>query len=272
MAKFHIKKDGTPGQCRATKGNCPLGGEGEHYSLAEEAQAAAQEKFEKGDSLVNTSKKIDRKNWSKLSEEQKIAAAKASSDWNIEGQPEEYYVKRFNKDYHEAMMNTEMNSDPEGGDSLGYYKYDSLYSPNAKEMTEEEFKKEEKFTSELEKMHNSFEEKYGEMPATYTNNQWEHDGDRVMVKALMMKGDNVPSSLTERFNEKELKQIESEAKSETKETIKEQVSLPKLDDNKSVNTEVKKASTETTKDIQKNTSETKKPQGFFRRVFGRFLS
>ena len=44
MSKFHIKKDGTPGTCHATK-NCPLGGEDSHYSTVEGAQAAAQEKL-----------------------------------------------------------------------------------------------------------------------------------------------------------------------------------------------------------------------------------
>ena len=44
MSKFHIKRDGTPGACHATK-NCPLGGEDSHYSTVEGAQAAAQEKL-----------------------------------------------------------------------------------------------------------------------------------------------------------------------------------------------------------------------------------
>ena len=44
MSKFHIKRDGTPGVCHATK-NCPLGGEDSHYNTVEEAQTAAQEKL-----------------------------------------------------------------------------------------------------------------------------------------------------------------------------------------------------------------------------------
>ena len=47
MSKFHIKKDGTPGKCNATKGNCPLGGSDSHFDSAEEAQAGAQAKLEK---------------------------------------------------------------------------------------------------------------------------------------------------------------------------------------------------------------------------------
>lgn len=38
MAKYHIKKDGTHGVCRAQNGNCPFGGESEHFPTKEEAQ------------------------------------------------------------------------------------------------------------------------------------------------------------------------------------------------------------------------------------------
>ena len=38
MAKYHVKKDGTPGVCRAQEGNCPLGDSSQHFSSKEEAQ------------------------------------------------------------------------------------------------------------------------------------------------------------------------------------------------------------------------------------------
>lgn len=44
MSKFHINKKGVPAPCKATKGNCPLGGESgneNHYNTQEEAQAGA---------------------------------------------------------------------------------------------------------------------------------------------------------------------------------------------------------------------------------------
>lgn len=44
MAKYHIKKDGTPGICHAEKGKCPLGGASgteNHFNTQAEAQAAA---------------------------------------------------------------------------------------------------------------------------------------------------------------------------------------------------------------------------------------
>lgn len=41
MSKFHINKHGVPAPCRATKGNCPLGGEGEHFNTQQEAQEYA---------------------------------------------------------------------------------------------------------------------------------------------------------------------------------------------------------------------------------------
>ena len=43
MTKYHIKKDGTPGICRA-KENCPLGGTNEHFESKESAQEYADNK------------------------------------------------------------------------------------------------------------------------------------------------------------------------------------------------------------------------------------
>ena len=40
MAKYHIKKNGTPGVCHAQEGNCPLGGVKQHYNSLEEANNA----------------------------------------------------------------------------------------------------------------------------------------------------------------------------------------------------------------------------------------
>ena len=41
MAKFHIKKDGTPGVCNAKQGNCPYGDAQHHFSSEEKAQEYA---------------------------------------------------------------------------------------------------------------------------------------------------------------------------------------------------------------------------------------
>ena len=47
MAKYHVKKDGTPGVCRAQEGNCPLGDSSQHFSSKEEAQDYADKVNEK---------------------------------------------------------------------------------------------------------------------------------------------------------------------------------------------------------------------------------
>ena len=52
MARFHINKNGVPAPCRATKGNCPLGGEGEHFDTKEAAQEFADSQNEKESSLL----------------------------------------------------------------------------------------------------------------------------------------------------------------------------------------------------------------------------
>ena len=43
MAKYHVKKDGTPGICHAQDGNCPLGDSSQHFSSVQEAQEYADE-------------------------------------------------------------------------------------------------------------------------------------------------------------------------------------------------------------------------------------
>lgn len=44
MAKFHINKHGVPAPCRATKGNCPLGGDKNHFDNLEDAWNYVTEK------------------------------------------------------------------------------------------------------------------------------------------------------------------------------------------------------------------------------------
>lgn len=54
MAKYHIKKDGSPGICTAQEGACPLGGTNEHFNSPEEAQQHADklnQKFNAEESL-----------------------------------------------------------------------------------------------------------------------------------------------------------------------------------------------------------------------------
>lgn len=47
MAKYHIRKDGRPGICRAKEGNCPLEATSEHFDSLEEAQEYADSENEK---------------------------------------------------------------------------------------------------------------------------------------------------------------------------------------------------------------------------------
>ena len=56
MARYHIKKDGTPGICHAQPGKCPLGGMSQHYASAELAQQAADAQH-----LENFSKNAENK-------------------------------------------------------------------------------------------------------------------------------------------------------------------------------------------------------------------
>lgn len=40
MAKFHLNGNGDPGLCKASQGNCPFGGDEEHYTSPEAARTA----------------------------------------------------------------------------------------------------------------------------------------------------------------------------------------------------------------------------------------
>lgn len=54
MSKYHVNSNGEAGKCRAQKGNCPFGGETEHYDSIEKAQAAAEKQLEQEFSDVST--------------------------------------------------------------------------------------------------------------------------------------------------------------------------------------------------------------------------
>lgn len=69
MSKFHITKNGTPGKCTAQEGNCPLGGESEHFNTIEEAQQNADKQNEKS-SKENSLSKTLAKNWTDNTREQ----------------------------------------------------------------------------------------------------------------------------------------------------------------------------------------------------------
>lgn len=57
MAKYHVKKDGSPGLCKA-KINCPLGGEHEHFDTLEKAQEYADYLNHRETSTINFINKL----------------------------------------------------------------------------------------------------------------------------------------------------------------------------------------------------------------------
>ena len=52
MSKFHINKHGVPAPCRATKGNCPLGGDDQHFNSEKEAQTFINNQMESKHGLL----------------------------------------------------------------------------------------------------------------------------------------------------------------------------------------------------------------------------
>lgn len=57
MARYHITQDGLPGLCKAQEGNCPLGGNEEHYSDKLDALKAAEVKLQEENDHLATLKK-----------------------------------------------------------------------------------------------------------------------------------------------------------------------------------------------------------------------
>lgn len=57
MTKFHIGKKGTPTRCRAKDGNCPFGGESQHYDNIQDAKEAIENKNTKQHDVFASSKK-----------------------------------------------------------------------------------------------------------------------------------------------------------------------------------------------------------------------
>lgn len=58
MSKFHINKHGVPAPCKATKGNCPLGGDEQHFNSEEEAQAFINEQMESKHGLLGVTPSV----------------------------------------------------------------------------------------------------------------------------------------------------------------------------------------------------------------------
>lgn len=56
MNKFHINKHGVPAPCRAKKGNCPLGGDEQHFNTEKEAQDFADKQGEEKHGIIPTLK------------------------------------------------------------------------------------------------------------------------------------------------------------------------------------------------------------------------
>lgn len=52
MSKFHINKHGVPAPCRAKSGNCPLGGDDQHFKTEQEAQDFADNQGEQKHGLL----------------------------------------------------------------------------------------------------------------------------------------------------------------------------------------------------------------------------
>lgn len=94
--RFHINKYGVPAPCRAQKGNCPYGGDDNHFDTEEEAQIIADELNAKKYGLysVNSdSPKVFRK---AKSDEDKQFILDREDEIRSQRYPREKYINRCN--------------------------------------------------------------------------------------------------------------------------------------------------------------------------------
>lgn len=132
MTKYHIKKDGTPGICRAAEGNCPLGSEAKHYATKEEAETVAQANFEKEFGVIDVDE-MHNERYRRLvedGEEYSMREALERADW-------------VEKKTSEALEN--------GQSSVDLYTKNGIWSKERAELHE--------------KILSEFEEKYKNVPS-----------------------------------------------------------------------------------------------------------
>ena len=116
--KYHINKHGVPAVCRATEGNCPLGGEGEHFDNIISAQRHADKvNSERYDTLPATSHSVRTEDGNVIKEGDKIYIIK------------DYYGEEFMySDYDEAYEHA--NEGP-GDDGDFHERYSHAVGLNA---------------------------------------------------------------------------------------------------------------------------------------------
>lgn len=115
MARFHINKHGVPAPCRATKGNCPLGGEGKHFDTREAAQEFADSQNEKESSLLPISGGKSGITFSQDESKQVV------DGYNVE--KEEKYPQVFDRhagEYHDYFQNIDSISPEEAKEVAAY--------------------------------------------------------------------------------------------------------------------------------------------------------
>lgn len=81
--KFHINKNGVPAPCKATKGNCPLGGDESHFDNLEEAQNYADRQNEKAQGLLPCSVPQEEITLNTVENERKLLQAKYNEEEKV---------------------------------------------------------------------------------------------------------------------------------------------------------------------------------------------
>lgn len=90
MSKFHINKHGVPAPCKATKGNCPLGGNDSHFSSEEEAQTFVNNRMESEYGLLGGTPSPEKMNYENIIEKINNGDYDIKNTLNKKQYPENY--------------------------------------------------------------------------------------------------------------------------------------------------------------------------------------
>lgn len=153
MTKFHINKHGVPAPCKATKGNCPLGGETQHFDSYEKAQeySDSQNAKEYG-VLPNVSSELTGDDFVKDAESIKVISPQFMNESklvikdDLDNSVEEYGLYITNEE-HNPVENTKRMFEELSNEAGELHKFTSEDNPYL-----------EKYENEFEESMNAHEE------------------------------------------------------------------------------------------------------------------
>lgn len=143
MAKYHINKHGVPAPCKARPGNCPYGGDDQHFASRQEAQDFIDNKNEKDHGLLPGIDKNKSLPYKKAKTKKDFQYIKNQKEFLKNESPDMTYIERcrsckriddyvpvnqdtFHYSEHRQRRTQGLLKEFGEGNLIGYYKVDHL--------------------------------------------------------------------------------------------------------------------------------------------------